>query len=148
MITIVACAIAIDGLYDLAKPHAKLDEATIKGWKRRRKARANQVSEVFRRAFRLNPDETQRCLSIVEQTYRLRDRAVHPSLEIEHAIQREDIGVGVDWRFVAYSAANARTAFDNVHRLFFEFVERSRGNSNLSSDMFNLKNALQENGIE
>lgn len=147
MLSIVSCAISIDALYDLMKPLAKLDVTTVKGWQKNKKSRVFQMVEVFRRAFRLNVDEAEWCKKIIKEISHLRDRAVHPSHKIERTMQRDDVPVGVDWRFVAYRYSNCRVALDNTMKMFGEFFERASWDAKIMKEMEILRKSFIENRI-
>lgn len=147
MMALVGCAVAIDGIYDLIKPFAKIDKATLEGWKRRKKSRSKQVSETFRRAFGLSKEETSSLQKIVKEIFDLRDKAVHPSHQIQNAMSRADLPVGVDWRFAAYRFDNAATAYNNTIQLLHFFMSRRSLDKKLGSALEALSGALMENEL-
>lgn len=147
MLSIVACSISIDALYDLMKPIAKLDDDTLRGWKKGKRSRVFQIAEVFRRTFRLKDDEADRCRKLIKEISGLRDRAVHPSHKIERSMMRDDIPVGLDWRFVAYRYSNCHVALDNTMRMFNEFFERSSWDQEISKEMKILEKSFIENQL-
>lgn len=111
---IVACATVFDALYQHFKPHAAINPATIKAWQANRTSRAAQIVEVIRRVYRLNNVHTQQMRVAIRETMKLRDLAVHPSHTIRRSLSREDVPVGLDWRFVAYRYSNADQCYSNT----------------------------------
>ena len=105
MQVIVACGIAIDGLYDTLRPHANLSDVEIKKWRDNRTARSKQVMETIRRIYRLNSEQYNDLSKCIKFIFELRDKAVHPSQRLEHACKKPDIPVGVDWRFARMDTA-------------------------------------------
>lgn len=147
MQAIVALAIAIDALYGLIISHARLDQRTLDGWRRNRTARKNRICEVFRRVFTLDKDETANCRKIVGEIMHLRDRAVHPSHELRRTMVRPDVGVDLDWRFVAYRSANSHTAYDNTIRMLLLFLQRNSSRKEPIPELLDLARMLTEHGI-
>ncbi|EEE39008.1 hypothetical protein RKLH11_2854 [Rhodobacteraceae bacterium KLH11] len=148
MLTIVSCAIAIDALYDIVKPFAKIDPDTQKGWQKNKKSRVFQISEVFRRVFELRKDEATEIKLLIQEISKLRDKAVHPSHKIENAEVRDDVPVGLDWRFVAYRHHNASIALNNTMALFKKFFAINAGNKRLTQEMENLRKSFVQNLLE
>lgn len=109
MQAIMAAAIAVDAFFAMVKPHVNLPPSLVTRWRDRRTARYSQVTEVLRRVFRLRPAGVQALRTNLKEIYRLRDLAVHPSGKIEAPVLHPELGVGVEWRFAYFRAANAET---------------------------------------
>lgn len=56
MQVIVACGIALDALYDLLRPHAKISQKDIDGWKGNSTSRSAQITEIIRRVYKIKGD--------------------------------------------------------------------------------------------
>lgn len=52
---VVAAAIAIDAFYARVKENIPISPQTIEAWAKKRTARYRQISEVFKRGFRVGP---------------------------------------------------------------------------------------------
>jgi hypothetical protein len=107
MQAIMAAAIAIDAFYSIVKEHVLLPKSLVERWRKNRTARYSQVTEVLRRAFHLKPTATAGLRHNLEEIYRLRDLAVHPSGQIEAPMMHPELNVGVEWRFAYFRAHNA-----------------------------------------
>jgi hypothetical protein len=140
----VACGIALDAIYDLLKPYAKLDQPTLEAWKRNGTSRATQIFEVIRRVYRLDKVNSDGFKKHIEQIINLRDQAVHPSLELRRTCTRPDIPVGVDWKFSAYRYDNASICFQATMNMLIHVYEKRSGVDDLDSQMDNVFNALEE----
>lgn len=74
---------------------------------RKRPARFATVTEQLRRSFGLRNKGTANLRSVLSEVYRFRDQAVHPSAAFSEPILHPDLGIGVERRFVMFSAASA-----------------------------------------
>jgi hypothetical protein len=52
----VSCGIALDALYDQLRPYAKLSDADIEQWRKRKTSRAKQIAEIIRRVYALDKE--------------------------------------------------------------------------------------------
>src|SRR5919106_477049 len=102
MQAVMAAAIALDAFYAMLRPHVGLPPALVERWRTERTARFSQVTEVIRRAFRLQPKGTGALRANLREIYRVRDLAVHPSGRIEAPIYHPELNVGVEWRFAYF----------------------------------------------
>ncbi len=144
--TIVACGISLDALYEMLKPHAKITSKDIEEWKNNKTARHKQISEVVRRCFKLNGEILKDFKKAITEVIKLRDLAVHPSLELKNACSRPDIPVGVDWKFSMYTFMNAeRCLKSTVHMIVYLYEHKSgmqivdESISNIIDDLLELK---------
>ncbi len=140
----VACAIALDALYDQLRPFAKLSQAEIQIWKDNGTRRASQIAEVIRRVYRLDAKATAQFKLNIGEILKYRDMAVHPSLELKQTCTRPDIPVGVDWKFSAYKHANAASCFRAAMEMLVFLYERKSGISGADVQLENVVRALEQ----
>lgn len=107
MQAITSAAIAIDSIYSILQEHVNIPPSLRDRWRKGRTARYSQISEVFRRAFKLEPDSTKQLKTILKEIYRFRDLAVHPKGKIQAPELHPELNVGVEWRFAYFRAHNA-----------------------------------------
>lgn len=144
MQVIVACGIALDGLYDTLRPHAKLTTEEIEAWKRKKTSRAKQISEVFRRTHKLEKETFNEFFACIDQVMKFRDKAVHPSLKLENSCSRPDIDVDVDWKFSAYRFTNAEVCFNNTLTIVAFLYEKRSISTKIDESLSNIIEALEE----
>lgn len=144
MQVVVACGIALDGLYEMLRPNAKILEQDIESWKRKRTSRGAQIFEIIRRSYRLSNDSSKQIKASIAQIIKLRDMAVHPSLELKNAVLRPEISVGVDWRFSAFRFENAKNCLESTLNIFAYLYEHPRQIKANSAAMENIFRALYE----
>ena len=140
----VSCGIAVDALYDQLRPFANLSAQDLKAWKTNRTARANQIVEVIRRVFKLNPQMTAAFQKNISQILKFRNKGVHPSLELKRACARPDVPVGVDWNFSAYKYANARICFEQTMYMIIHLYERRSESDDVNDLLDNVVQALEQ----
>ena len=110
MQAIVASGTAIDAFYAVVKERINILGETKDAWRRNRTARDRQIAEVMRLAFNMNPKGFARVRQILGEITRFRGWAVHPSGQPAEPVQHPELGVGVEWRFVAFGFQNAHSA--------------------------------------
>lgn len=80
-----------------------------------------QIAEVLRRSFRMDGATYEQVVWILEQTFRLRDLAVHPPARMQKPEWHPRLKFGVEWRFNAFRVENllvtTRVAFSLVDQL-------------------------------
>ena len=74
----------------------------------KRPTRYAVVTEQLRRSFGLKKQGTANLRSVLREVYRFRDQAVHPSATFSEPVLHPDIHVGVERRFVMFSASNVQ----------------------------------------
>ncbi len=74
----------------------------------RRTARYALVTEQLRRSFGLRKQGTANLRSVLKETYRFRDEAVHPSARFADPVLHPQLEVGVERRFAMFSFASAK----------------------------------------
>lgn len=75
---------------------------------KKRPTRYAVVTEQLRRSFGLKKQGTANLRSVLHEIYRFRDQAVHPSAAFTEPVLHPHLHVGVEHRFVMYSASNAQ----------------------------------------
>jgi hypothetical protein len=109
MVAMCAFAFAFDGFYDVVKselgehPHA----AQWRREGRRPTARHNQVAETLRYHLKLGPQFTSQLRQLLQELFKFRGRAVHPSSSYRPATMREDIDSGVHPHLITFSGKHA-----------------------------------------
>ena len=147
MQTVIACGIALDGFYEILKPHAKLSAADIAKWKKNKTSRSAQIFETLRRTVGTPKGKTRDVRKIIKQIIDLRDQAVHPTNRLRHAVFRSDLSVAVDWKFAAFSAENAKVCFTNTMQIFSLAYERRDRNPEIKSQIENIIKSLEALGV-
>ncbi|GEM_PF-594074 len=110
MQAIVASGIAIDAFYAVVKERISIPKEKRDAWRRNGTARYKQIAEVVDLAFNLDSKGFERVRQLLKEITRFRDWAVHPSAQSAEPVQHPELGVGVEWRFVAFGFQNARSA--------------------------------------
>ena len=147
MEVIVSCGIALDSLYDMLRPHAKLSEAEIKRWKVNRTGRGAQIFEVIRRVLKPENKYVKELKKAINDIIKFRDMAVHPTLELKNALSRPDINVAVDWKFSAYRFSNAWACFNTTTQVLFFAHQQDHLDQKLVVAFKNIFEALDELGV-
>ncbi len=75
---------------------------------KKRPTRYAIVTEQLRRSFGLKKQGTANLRSVLSEVYRFRDHAVHPSAAFSAPVLHPILNVGVERRFVMFSASNAQ----------------------------------------
>ena len=70
--------------------------------------------------------------------------AVHPSVELQNAIHRPDINVGVDWKFAVYSFSNAERWFNNTINILGYLYDNKAKIPEVDENISNIIDALIE----
>lgn len=144
MQVVVACGIALDGLYEMLRANAEISGQDIKIWKRKRTSRGAQIFEIIRRSYRLSNDASKKIKLAASQIIKLRDMAVHPSLELKNTVLRPEISVGVDWKFSAFRFENAKNCLESTLKIFIHLYKHPRQIKANSTAMENIFEALYE----
>ena len=145
MQAIMAAAVAVDAFYAIIQTHVVLPPNLAAQWHTKRTARYLQVTEVLRRAFRLEAKSTAALGQNLKEIYRLRDLAVHPSGKIEAPILHPELNVGVEWRFAYYRARNAELVVNAATWILWGLAHGGKPkDSKIVEYMNNLKLRLAE----
>ncbi|QDU15001.1 hypothetical protein CA11_28140 [Gimesia maris] len=143
----VSCGIALDALYDTLRPHAKISQQEIQAWKNRGTSREKQIIEVIRRTFKLKNDILKNFSDCIVPIIKYRNKAVHPSLELENACMRPDIRIAVDWKFSVYCYSNAERILTNTINMIVYLYDHKTGTSEIDESISNIIDALEELNI-
>jgi len=108
MQAVVAAGVFFDALYSAAKSclPATLHASPSAG--RSKAKRPALVAEQLKRAFGLRKNGTANLQSVVNEIYRFRDSAVHPSSNFELSALHPILNVYVEKRFAMYTFENAK----------------------------------------
>lgn len=147
MQAIISCGIALDALYDMLRPYAKLTHSDINRWKINKTGRAKQIIEVIRRVYKLNGETLNQFTSAISQIIKFRDMGVHPSSELKNACARPDLSVGIDWKFSAYRFSNAQSCFDSTINMMKYLHQIGCKEKRVIEDLKNIFLALDELNI-
>lgn len=147
MEVVVSCGIALDSLYDMLRPYAKLSEEDISRWKANRTGRGAQIFEVVRRVLKPENKHVKELKKAINGIIKFRDMAVHPTLELRNAHSRPDLEVAVDWKFAAYRFSNALAAFNTTTQILFLAHQRQNVDKRLVVAFKNIFEALEELGV-
>jgi hypothetical protein len=122
-----ASAIAVDAFYAAIKNVAPISEAEVSGWKAKKTSRPKQIAEVIRRSFGMEQSKVAALQQNLIELFRWRDWGVHPPADLEVPTPYPELAVSTEWRFVAYTASNARIALEYVLKLILESLSRPKG---------------------
>jgi hypothetical protein len=147
MQVIVACGIALDALYDLLRPHAKISQRDIESWKKNSTSRGTQIAEIIRRVYKIKGNTLKKFKETISEIIKARDLAVHPANELKNAVTRADITVGVDWKFSTFRFENASNCFYSTMKMFRYLHANNCTEVSVYSSIANIFLALQELGV-
>lgn len=145
MQAIMAAAIALDAFYAVIQENVALPNSLFDNWRKNRTARYKQVSEVMRVAFSVNSNDAARSLCRdVEQIYKLRDRAVHPSGKLSAPVLHPELQVWVEWRFVSFRYQSAAAVVEASLRVLRELATAGKPkNQTLKQYAENLRSIVE-----
>jgi len=126
MVAISAAAFALDNFYSIVQRFCPGFTELRKEFERAGTARHAQISETLRRTFQVRSEEERRLRATIQEIFKFRDWAVHPPAEFRDPIRHDFFDVGVEWRFVAFRAANAVAATRNSTSLIDQCVNSPR----------------------
>lgn len=141
----MAAAIAVDALYASVHPLIALPPVLIETWQRKKTARAVQISETLRRAFKLSKLNATEVRSNLVQLFKLRDMAVHPRAHLQPAVLHPELGVALEWRFDAFRAHNACLLVTATAMVFWFLTHKATPiNKQLNNYIANLRVFIDE----
>lgn len=117
MISIAAQAFAVDALYASVKERIPAQPTAVQATSRAGSPRYARITDTLRRGCKLRNEQVGQIRTCLKELFKYRDWAVHPPADFRQAYLHEDLALGVEWRFIAYSARNARLLFDMVVKL-------------------------------
>jgi hypothetical protein len=126
MVAVTSAAFSVDAFYASVKERAPVDQSVQDAWLSNGTARHKQIAETLRLSFELGDDVFEQMRVQLRDLYRFRDWAVHPPAEFRQPQMHRDIGSGVEWRFVAFTAENARAATNAAVRIVVHTLRRPR----------------------
>ncbi|MDD2917618.1 hypothetical protein [Rhodoferax sp.] len=147
MEVIVSCGIALDSIYDMLRPYAKLSEDDINRWKANRTGRGAQIFEVVRRVLKPEKKHVKEFKKAITDIIKFRDMAVHPTLELKNAHSHPGLEVAVDWKFSAYRFSNAWACFNTTTQILMFALQRENLDQRLVVAFKNIFEALEELGV-
>lgn len=147
MEVIVSCGIALDSLYDMLRPYAKVSEEDANRWKANRTGRGAQIFEVVRRVLKPEIKHVKELKKSITDVIKFRDMAVHPTLELQNAHSRPDLDVAVDWKFAAYRFSNAWACFNTTTQILMFAHQKENLDQKLVVAFKNIFQALEELGV-
>jgi hypothetical protein len=106
MQVVASSATAIDAFYAVIKKKLTQDAEPYDPEKRGA-PRFAQVSETVRQAFQLKRNEFEILRATIEEIFKFRNLAVHPTGEFTDPILHPELQVGVERRFVVFRYENA-----------------------------------------
>ena len=80
----------------------------------------------------------------ISDAIQTRDKAVHPSLELQNVYGRPDIDVSVDWKFAMYRYDNAKRIFMNTINAIAYLYEHKSNIDELDTALLNIIEAFEE----
>lgn len=122
MLSIAAQAFAIDALYAIVQE--RLCRRPTRG--ARRTARYKLITETLRQGFRVGSQSTKTMRAYFRQLFQFRDWAVHPPNDFRQPIYHDVLDADVEWRFVVFSAANARNSLDKTVGIFDQLLSLTK----------------------
>lgn len=122
MVAIAACAFAVDSFY--ASVYERMKKRPTRRTGGRHAARYRWITETLRQAFTLSSKGTKSLQEFLKKLFSFRDWAVHPASDFRHPIPHPVLGSGVEWRFIAFSADNARIVLDQTMSVVEQLLER------------------------
>jgi hypothetical protein len=122
MQSIMAASIAIDAFYSSIKEFVEIPQSLTEIWRKKRTSRHAQIGEVLRRAFILKPNGTKNLRKFLQDIFKLRDLAVHPSGKLEEPILHPELDVAVEWRFVYFSYERAKNILMATLEIMWQLI--------------------------
>jgi len=105
-----AAAFVLDALgISIASRHVVPKNVTD-AWAANRTCRAARVCYLIQSVGRVSNAQMKLLRRTVGSAFSFRNWAVHPPADFHRPLLHPDVGAGVDWRFVAFSASNAERA--------------------------------------
>jgi hypothetical protein len=129
MVAISAAAFALDAFSETTRNFVPGMDELIVAWNKAGTPRHARVTETLRRAFRFDNQQAKKLRRMAGTYFRFRGWAVHPPADYRTPFLHDLLSVGVEWRFVAFSAPNAREAVLGVTNAIAQCLQvpRSHG---------------------
>jgi hypothetical protein len=126
MQAMMAGAVALDSFYLALRDKTNIPRETIQVWREKRTARYKQVAEVLRCAFALPNRGSVALRGRLKEIFKFRDLAVHPSAAPTAPVLHPELQTGVEWRFAAFRAENARIIVRTARSIIDELVTKGK----------------------
>jgi hypothetical protein len=126
MQAVTSSAVAIDAFYAAVKDRVKLDPELTAAWRKKRTARPRQIAEVFKRAFELAAGGFDLMSQTLEDVFKLRDQAIHPSGETSAPALHPRLKGAFDAPFVLFRFEHARLVYQVSLALIVQLARRPR----------------------
>ncbi len=136
MVAMCAFAFAFDGIYDVVKSELG-EHPNAAQWRqeaRRPTPRHKQVAETLRYHLKLGPQFTSQLKQLLQELFKFRGRAVHPSSSYRPATMREDIDSGVHPHLITFSGKHAVQCRAIALILFDRLIDRAAEVADPSAD--------------
>jgi hypothetical protein len=126
MQTFAAAAIALDAFYARVKEDVPIPPELVAQWRANGAARYKQITELFRRSFRVGNRSAVMLRKHIREIFDWRDRTVHPPAMAGQPVFYEELSVGTEWRFVVFRAHNARLIAGSALSIVAQLLARPR----------------------
>ena len=126
MQSMVAAAVAFDGMFGMIDDVAPLKTETKDAWRANGTKRPARIAAALRHAFRIPNTEFKKVRQFLDELFRFRDLAVHPASRAEPAIEHPRISTGVEPRFVIFRAENAVLAAGQALTIIHQLLDVPR----------------------
>lgn len=136
MVALCAFAFAFDGFYDVVKSELG-EHPDAPRWRQagqRPTPRYKQVAETLRYHLKLGPRFTRQLSKVLQELFRFRGRAVHPSSSYLEATMRQDIDSGVHPHLITFSGRHAAQCRAITLVLFDRLITRAAEIADPSKD--------------
>lgn len=107
LVAVAAFAFSIDGFYDTVRNELG-EHPDQAAWKKKRTARAAQVTETLRYHLKLGPKFSTQMRKLIDEVFGFRGRAVHPNGAWVAPNYRPEIDSGVHPHLLTFSGPHAR----------------------------------------
>jgi len=107
---ISASAFSLEAFYASVNEHIPTDEELARRWAKNKTARTVRICETLIRAFKVTHPGRTILRENLAEVFKFRDYAVHPPARFREPIMHPDLGVGVEWRFISFSASGTITS--------------------------------------
>ena len=128
MQAIMAGCIAIDSYYASIKDFAEIPEDLARTWQKNGTARYKQIAEILKRTFVIPQDLFLKIRKILEQSFGLRDMAVHPKHGTDLPVLYPEINKISDWRYAAFRYTNVKAVVGHSLSIIYQTARQKKGN--------------------
>jgi hypothetical protein len=123
MVAIAAAAFAVDAFY--ASVVARIPRAPKKT-SANRASRAGHITDAFNRGYKLPNATTKELRRSIGVIFKYRGWAVHAPGDYRPTHLHPDLETAVEWRFLAFTAGNAKEIVEGALSIIRALVERPR----------------------